>query len=356
MIASRYDYVRHAILFRVLTMRGALPLRQYVLFESQDRDEVRERVARVFCQHDLRLQGGRPALAARQHHVPFGRASINYLTYGTPVAIDPDPFRTFYLVQVPLSGSTRIRIGSHQFVSSPRLASVINPSDSLRMEWSGDCDQLIVRFERVLVESLLAHHLGHTLRHALSFHPELDCRSERSGRWLQLVHYIVRQLELEPACSIGALATRHLEQSLLALLLEAQPHDYSEELSRVASDCAPRHVRRAAEFIEAHLAEPIGVEEIARASGASMRSLYEGFRRFRGTSPMEFLRTLRLRRVREGLRNASAGTTVSDVAARWGFYQFGRFAAQYRQLFGETPSATLRKNRRGFSTSSAVRG
>ncbi len=74
-----------------------------------------------------------------------------------------------------------------------------------------------------------------------------------------------------------------------------------------------------------------------------MRSLYEGFRRFRGTSPMEFLRTMRLRRVREDLIDAPAGTTVSDVATRWGFYQFGRFAAQYRQLFGETPSATLRR-------------
>jgi AraC-like DNA-binding protein len=47
--------------------------------------------------------------------------------------------------------------------------------------------------------------------------------------------------------------------------------------------------------------------------------------------------------VHEDLIDAPAGATVSDVAARWGFYQFGRFAAQYRQLFGETPSATLRR-------------
>lgn len=102
-------------------------------------------------------------------------------------------------------------------------------------------------------------------------------------------------------------------------------------------------MRKAAEFIEANLSEPIGIEEIVRASGASMRSLYAGFRRFRGTSPMEFLRTQRLKRVRDDLREASGSTTVSGVAARWGFYQFGRFAAQYRQLFGETPSATLRR-------------
>jgi len=58
---------------------------------------------------------------------------------------------------------------------------------------------------------------------------------------------------------------------------------------------------------------------------------------------MEFLRSLRLRCVRDDLCQAAAGTTVSEVAARWGFFQFGRFAAQYRQLCGEAPSATLRR-------------
>jgi AraC-like DNA-binding protein len=326
-----------------LMRAGSVPLQGHVLFESADRDETRERVAQVFCPHELRVLPGEGRLAARQHLVPFGRASISYLAYGVPVGIDPELFRTFYLVQVPLCGSARIRIGDHEFASSSRVASMINPSDPLRMEWSRDCGQLIVRFERGLVESLVANYLGHTLRRALSFRNELDCRAERSGRWLQLVHYVVSQVESAPTCAFGSLAARQLEQSLLALLLETQPHNYSEQLSPPAGGCAPRHVRRAAEFIEANVAEPIGIEEIVHASGASMRSLYEGFRRFRGTSPMEFLRTMRLRRVHEDLIDAPAGATVSDVATRWGFYQFGRFAAQYRQLFGETPSATLRR-------------
>jgi AraC-like DNA-binding protein len=320
-----------------------LPLRRHVLFESQDRDEARQRVGQVFCPHDLRVLRADGRLDARQHLVPLGRASVSYLSYGTSVGIDPEALRTFYLVQVPLWGAARIRIGRHELASSPRVASVVNPSDSLRMEWSGDCGQLIVRFEAAFVESLIANHLGHTLRHPLNFHGELDCCTSRSRRWLEFVQYIISQVESDPVGAPGPLATRQLEQTLLALLLEAQPSDYSEHLSQTRGSCAPRHVRKAVEFIEAHVAEPIGIEEIVAASGASMRSLYEGFRRFRGTSPMEFLRSQRLRRVREDLSRASAGTTVSNVAARWGFYQFGRFAAQYRQLFGETPSTTLRR-------------
>jgi AraC-like DNA-binding protein len=320
-----------------------LPLRHHVLFESRDADETRERVGQVFCPHGLHVLGAAAGIEARQHLVPLGRSSISYLAYGAPVGIEPEVLGTFYLVQIPLQGTASVRVGRREFTSTPQDASVINPTDALRMKWSANCEQLIVRFERAFVESLVASHLGRRLRHGLSFESELDCRADRARRWLDFVLHIVRQVDAGFSPTPRSIATRQIEQALLALLLEAQPNDSSTALSQSCGACTPRHVRKAVEYIEAHAAEPIGIEEIVAASGASMRSLFEGFRRFRGTSPMEFLRSFRLRRVREDLSQALAGTTVSEVAARWGFFQFGRFAAQYRQLCGEAPSATLRR-------------
>src|SRR5262245_18623754 len=170
------------------------PLRQHVLFESDDRDEARAHVGRVFCPHGLEVAHGSRRLAARQHFARLGRASLSYLAYGTAVTIDPEVFRNFYLVQVPLWGTARIRVGRREIDSSPSRASVINPSDPLHMEWAENCGQLIVRFERSFVESLLAHHLGHTLRHALTFDCGLDCSNEGSRRWLQLLHCVVSQI------------------------------------------------------------------------------------------------------------------------------------------------------------------
>lgn len=46
---------------------------------------------------------------------------------------------------------------------------------------------------------------------------------------------------------------------------------------------------------------------------------------------------------RDLIRSSREATTVTDVALRWGFWHFGRFSGQYRQLFGETPSQTLRQ-------------
>ena len=75
----------------------------------------------------------------------------------------------------------------------------------------------------------------------------------------------------------------------------------------------------------------------------SVRSLQEGFRRSLDTTPMAYLRELRLEKVHQELAAADpAAVSVTEVATRWGFVHLGRFAAAYSRAFGERPSATLR--------------
>jgi AraC family ethanolamine operon transcriptional activator len=62
-------------------------------------------------------------------------------------------------------------------------------------------------------------------------------------------------------------------------------------------------------------------------------------------SPKQFMLGTRLNKVRRCLNRPSDATTVSDTATRFGFYHFGHFSNQYRRLFGETPSQTLRQAR-----------
>jgi transcriptional regulator GlxA family with amidase domain len=84
--------------------------------------------------------------------------------------------------------------------------------------------------------------------------------------------------------------------------------------------------------------------DLARAAGVSERTLHEGFRQVYGTTPMRRLKRLRLEAVRAALEAADpAADSVSAIAARFGFFQFGRFAGDYRAAFGERPSDTLRR-------------
>ncbi|MCL4720634.1 MAG: AraC family transcriptional regulator, partial [Gammaproteobacteria bacterium] len=106
----------------------------------------------------------------------------------------------------------------------------------------------------------------------------------------------------------------------------------------------PAYIRLAEAYIRAHCTEPLTIERVATASGISQRTLLEGFRCHRGTSPKAMLRDLRFQRARQALLAAAPGSaTVADIATASGFYELGRFAVEYRRRYAEAPSATLRR-------------
>ncbi|MBV1850029.1 AraC family transcriptional regulator [Catellatospora tritici] len=107
---------------------------------------------------------------------------------------------------------------------------------------------------------------------------------------------------------------------------------------------APAALRRAVAFIDAHAHEPVTLEDIADAAGISARGLQAAFHRHIDTTPMAYLRRVRLERAHRDLQAAdpTRGDTVADVARRWGFTSLSRFAADYRQEYGRTPRQTLR--------------
>ncbi|MFP7832891.1 helix-turn-helix domain-containing protein [Marisediminicola sp. LYQ134] len=101
-------------------------------------------------------------------------------------------------------------------------------------------------------------------------------------------------------------------------------------------------VRDAVEFIHEHAHEPISPADIARAAHVHTRTLQMAMSTHLGVSPAAYVRQVRLDRVRTELaESAPRDTFVSDVAARWGFGNLGRFSAAYVTRFGEYPRTTL---------------
>lgn len=102
-------------------------------------------------------------------------------------------------------------------------------------------------------------------------------------------------------------------------------------------------LRRAVAHIEAHAQEPLTVREIAAAAHVTVRALQYAFRRHLDTTPLAYLRRVRLAHAHEDLRATDPSTaTVTSIAARWGFHHTGRFAALYREAYGRTPLQTLK--------------
>jgi transcriptional regulator GlxA family with amidase domain len=105
-------------------------------------------------------------------------------------------------------------------------------------------------------------------------------------------------------------------------------------------------VEQAEAFLRARPSEPVPIAQLCRVVGVSERSLRNAFYAVRGMSPKRSALRARLERVRRALRDADAARgAVTTIATDHGFFELGRFAAKYRAVFGETPSATLRAGR-----------
>jgi len=111
----------------------------------------------------------------------------------------------------------------------------------------------------------------------------------------------------------------------------------------------PHDLVRALDWLRAHLSEPIDLERLAQIAGVRPRTLEVHFRTFLNTTPLGWVRRVRLTRARRELERARAEHTVTDIALASGFMQLGRFATQYHAAFGEAPSATLRRAQRSGS-------
>jgi transcriptional regulator GlxA family with amidase domain len=112
-----------------------------------------------------------------------------------------------------------------------------------------------------------------------------------------------------------------------------------------ASRRVPRQqlVTRATAFLRDNIGDPITVTELSRMVGVSERTLRAAFHHVLGLSPKQYAINERLRAARAALSAADPGTTtVTDIAMTYGFFELGRFAGRYRDVYGEVPSRTLR--------------
>jgi transcriptional regulator GlxA family with amidase domain len=136
------------------------------------------------------------------------------------------------------------------------------------------------------------------------------------------------------------------EQILVHSLAELHSQDHSAAPPAHARPELSSAVRRAMAYCEEHAAELVSVADMATAARVSPRTLQDRFRTDLGTTPAAHLRRVRLDRAHQDLLRISDGSasgTVTDVAARWGFTHLGRFAAYYREAYGQVPSRTAER-------------
>jgi AraC family ethanolamine operon transcriptional activator len=103
-------------------------------------------------------------------------------------------------------------------------------------------------------------------------------------------------------------------------------------------------VRRVEQWVDGQSPATIQIADLCRALHLSRRTLQRAFTETLGIGPARYLTLKRLTAVRAELRRSDpALIKVTDTAIKYGFWELGRFAQDYRRMFGERPSETLSK-------------
>lgn len=167
--------------------------------------------------------------------------------------------------------------------------------------------------------------------------PALVCQHLRDG-----LRSVVRSLGGEQAALGHGNAMAAFRNTLVSGFVSALGGMSSAQQSVPRSAAQHRRiVERAVAYMRAHAGEAIGVVDICQDVGVHSRVLQYCFNEAFGVTPVAYLRSLRLHQVRREIKERPQ-EPLGDIAARWGIWHLGRFAADYKTLFGELPSATAR--------------
>ena len=198
--------------------------------------------------------------------------------------------------------------------------------------------------DRSAVDEALRDALGRPVPSQVDFTPLLPMSAPATRSWINMVLLFREQLFRPDSLLNQPLAGLPFVDSLVRGFLLAANHSQRDALAGDEQLSAPHAIRTAIEILEQEAHSPWTLSAIAARCHVSVRSLQQGFQRHLGTTPMAYLRDVRLRRAHQDLLESEPSTTsVASVAFRWGFSNLGRFAAAHTARYGEPPAATLRR-------------
>lgn len=272
--------------------------------------------------------------------------TVGFLECGTDVVVGfhGDVPMSSYNISLPVTGQQELNHTGSRYRSDSDTAIVVTPGVNQELAMSGNCRRLHVAIQRTALRNTLEEILNRPAVDELVFKPTMDASRGEQGEWWRLVRLVAAEAQSDtPSLFSNALVAADIEKAMIKSLLICQPSNYSEEIEESLGTAAPEYITRARNFIHRHARESIAVEDIAHAVGIGRDKLFEGFREHYGITPFAYLKKYRLERVHEALTSDRSRNNISAIASDWGFPHLGRFSMEYRELFGETPSQTVKR-------------
>jgi AraC-like DNA-binding protein len=309
-------------------------------FVTADPEQAHEFLVKAYVDNTMRIRGAQEGFRMRHHYRAADRFSIGTLRHSMAVEHHADPLGYLLVGRVLGGRIERETAGETVRAAVGDVFVVADPAQPYVVRWD-DVDLELTRVDSTLLAAVGGGAEGRPVRLA-----GLRPTDPAAGRRLAgVLDWAATGVFANPEAAASPLVTGGAGRLLAAIILTTFPHVAAVPSPADRADATPALLRRATEHIEAYAHTDIGLAEVAAAVGASPRAVRLAFRAHWGTTPGEHLRRERLRRAHLDLLDAdpTRGDTVVAVATRWGFAHQGRFAAEYRRAYGESPARTLRR-------------
>jgi AraC-like DNA-binding protein len=309
-------------------------------FTSRDLGEIEEYIARTYASIQLATASPERShfLAARN---PLGPVSFDRLEYGFEADYRVEPLGRIALFGVEAGCFPQVEtdgVRNSHGVGDVFLAA--QPDRPYRGR------QANARFSITMVEPSLLSRVAAPDRtdrpvRLTGYRPVTPA----AGRQLlSTIDFLRDHVAADPVYRDAPLIAATAPQLLAATVLATFPSNATAEPTPAdRRDAHPASLRRAVAFVDDNAHRDITVADIAAAAHVTIRTVQYAFKRHLGVSPMTYLRRVRLANAHHELlaTDPTSGTTVTQIAAKWGFLHPGRFASYHRAAYGCSPYQAL---------------
>ena len=310
-------------------------------FATRDVGVAHDVLRRIYAGYTFRIHRAAREFAYRHLAVDAGPIRAARVTYTMDVTVQFEPLDSLIFVGLA-GGHVDTHDGRDVARTGPGDVQLHRPGRQLTNH-SRDFDM----FSITLDPAVAADHAGARTGiapHDFRFDGSAPLSAGLGRYWWDTMTYLHRLLTGPPEPLRSPLAISAAADLAAAAALVVFPNTAMAAPDRPATGPpTPASVRRAIAYIESHAGEPITAAWIAEAARLTPRGLQAAFRRHLDTTPMAYLRRVRLSRAHRDLVDAdpTRGDTVAAIARRWGYLSLSRFAADYRAAYGRSPRQTL---------------
>ena len=210
--------------------------------------------------------------------------------------------------------------------------------------WRGDCELLIVLAHKADLQRALLDEAGAVPNMQIDFNELAVIDIPTALALTQFIGTVISDMSQSMSVFKDDPLARQAERTLNLLLLKSLKQDGVLHADARHAGPAPYYIRRVENYLRDHLEQAVTMAEMAEAAGVSVRTLYYGFKEYRDASPMKYLKAIRLAEARNSLLSINpANARIGEIALQCGYQSLSQFSRDYRNQFGESASATLKR-------------